>query len=123
MISAEQLIEAHLKAISERDLPAYTATLHDDVVVVLPNGGRLEGRQAVEDFHRDWFADLDWTQDLTRVAYVETDGTAVATYEADYRDVDGSGAPIHARNLLCMIFTRTAEGWLLLHDQNTRLAT
>lgn len=115
------VLEAHLSAIAERDLEAYSATIHDDVIVVLPNGKRLEGRQAVEGFHRDWFADLDWTQEMRQVSLVETAGTLVAIYEADYHDVDRDGAPIHARNVVSLVFAKEPEGWLLVHDQNTRL--
>ncbi|MEV0583179.1 nuclear transport factor 2 family protein [Nonomuraea sp. NPDC050310] len=120
-MSAEQTLQAHLAALTARDLAAFTATLHEEVVVVLPNGSRLEGRQAVTDFHRDWFADLDWTQELTPLSVIETAGTLVATYEADYCDVDAQGAPIHARNVLSLVFTHGPDGWSLLHDQNTRL--
>ncbi|WP_327088244.1 nuclear transport factor 2 family protein [Nonomuraea sp. NBC_01738] len=109
-------LKTHLDAVSGRDLAAYSATIHDDVLVVLPNGSRLEGRAAVEDFHREWFADLDWTQEMTPVWTKETDGTLVAAYEADYRDGD-----YHARNLVTLVFTRVGEDWLLIHDQNTRL--
>ncbi|RJL31968.1 YybH family protein [Bailinhaonella thermotolerans] len=121
MTSDESVVQIHLAAIADRDLKAYSATLHDDVIVVLPNGNRLEGRRSVEDFHREWFADLDWTQELHPLSLVETEGTLSALFEADYRDVDASGAPIHKRNLVSLVFTRTAEGWLLLHDQNTPL--
>ncbi len=30
---------------------------------------------------------------------------------------------MHARNLVSLVFTRAPEGWLLVHDQNTRLAS
>ncbi|WP_336206965.1 YybH family protein [Nonomuraea sp. LPB2021202275-12-8] len=93
MTDAGSTLDAHLAAIAQRDLKAYAATLHDDVVVVLPSGRLLEGRQAVEDFHRDWFADLDWSQEMRQVSLVEAAGTVVALFEADYRDVDEAGEP------------------------------
>lgn len=115
--TAQTTLDAHLVAIAGRDLGAYSATLHDDVIVVLPNGSRLEGRKAVEDFHREWFSDLDWTQEMRLVWSKETEGTMVAVYEAEYHD----GGDYRARNLVSLVFTRAGEDWLLLHDQNTRL--
>ncbi|MBB5075666.1 YybH family protein [Nonomuraea sp. NPDC059023] len=116
MISAQKTIEAHLAAIAGRDLEAYAETLHDDVIVVLPNGKTLEGREAVLEFHREWFSELDWTQKMCRIWEKETEGTLVSVYEADYHEGD-----YHARNLVSLVFTRVGDAWLLLHDQNTRL--
>lgn len=110
-------LDVHLAAIAGRDLDGYAATLHDDVIVVLPNGSLIQGRDAVLDFHREWFKDLDWSQEMSMVSVVETETTLVGVYEADYRD-----GPLHKRNLVSLVFTLVDGSWLLLHDQNTPLA-
>lgn len=121
MEAARDAIDQHLSAIRNRDLTSYAATLHDDVLVVLPTGTRFEGRAAVEDFHRDFFADPDWSQAMTEVRLTVTESTASALYEAVYRDVGPDGTPILARFLVGLVFVLTDSGWLLLHDQCTPL--
>lgn len=119
MTDAQKAIDHHLETIYARDLDGYAATLHDDVVLVLPTGATFVGKAAVVDFHREFFADTDWTQILAEKARTVGEHTASALFEADYTDVDPSGAPIHRRYLVGLVFTRVDEEWLLLHDQCT----
>jgi uncharacterized protein (TIGR02246 family) len=117
--AARAAIERHIATITRRDLDGYTATLHDDVVVVLPTGRTLAGKTAVVEFHREFFADPDWTQDLTERTMTVGEHVARALFEADYRDVDPAGAPIQMSYLVAFVFARTGDDWLLLHDQCT----
>lgn len=117
----EKTLDEHLRAIAERDLAAYTATLHEDVTLILPTGARREGREAVTDFHRDFFADHDWTQDFRPVRTIATPGAVTAVYDVDYRDVDMAGAPIRKNFLVSLVFVRADGQWLLFHDQCTPL--
>ncbi len=119
MTDAREAIDRHLQTITARDLDGYVATLHDEVVLVLPTGTTLAGKAAVAGFHREFFADTDWTQELTEKAMTLGEHTASALYEADYTDVDAAGAPVHQRFLLGLVFTRAGDEWLLLHDQCT----
>lgn len=117
---AEHLAK-HLAAIGARDLDAYTATLHDQVTLILPNGTVHAGRQAVVDFHRGFFADPDWRQDFTAERLVVTGRAASALYRVEYHDVDTEGAPYHRRFLVGLLFVPVGDRWLLLHDQCTSL--
>jgi ketosteroid isomerase-like protein len=119
MSDARRAIEHHLETITGRDLDGYAATLHDDVVLVLPSGRTFVGKPAVVDFHREFFADPDWTQQLTERTTTVGEHTARALFDADYRDVDPAGAPVHQRFLVGLVFARVGEEWLLLHDQCT----
>jgi len=119
MTNARTAIDQHLRTITGRDLDGYTATLHDDVVLVLPTGKTFVGKAAVADFHREFFADPDWTQELTERTWSAGEHTARALFEADYSDVDQAGEPIRTRYLLGLVFARVGEEWLLLHDQCT----
>jgi uncharacterized protein (TIGR02246 family) len=122
MDAARSAVARHLAAIADRDLAAYAATVHDDVLVVLPTGARLDGRAAVLDFHRDFFADPDWSQEMVEVRFVATDDTISTLHEATYRDIDGAGEPVLKRFLVGLVFTQKDTEWLLLHDQCTPLA-
>jgi ketosteroid isomerase-like protein len=119
MTDAHAAIGRHLDTITGRDLDGYTATLHDEVVLVLPTGTTLVGKAAVTDFHRDFFADPDWTQDFTERTTTVGEHVARALFEADYRDVDHDGEPIEKRFLVAFVFARVGADWLLLHDQCT----
>jgi uncharacterized protein (TIGR02246 family) len=119
MTDARAAIGRHLDTINGRDLDGYAATLHDDVVLVLPTGTTFVGKEAVVDFHREFLADPDWTQDLTERTTTVGEHTARALYEADYRDVDGAGEPLQQRYLVAFVFVSVGGQWLLLHDQCT----
>ncbi|MGH3756951.1 YybH family protein [Actinophytocola sp.] len=119
MTDARKAIDRHVETITARDLKGYAATLHDDVVLVLPTGTTLAGKEAVVGFHQEFFADPDWTQDLAERTMTVGEHTARALFEADYRDVDAAGEPVRKRYLVGLVFTRVGEEWLLLHDQCT----
>ncbi|MEU4236779.1 nuclear transport factor 2 family protein [Actinoplanes sp. NPDC026619] len=112
-------VDRHLAAVTGRDLDGYLATVHDDVTLVMLNGRVIEGRAAIGEFHRDWFADPDWSWRLTRLSSVETGGTGVVVLAVDYDDLDQHGKPYSMHYLLGLTFTRHGEAWLLVHDQNT----
>jgi uncharacterized protein (TIGR02246 family) len=112
-------VERHLAAVTNRDLDDYLATVHDDVTLVMLNGRVIEGRPAAGDFHREWFADPDWSWRLTPLRSTSAGDTGVALVAVDYDDLDGAGKPYSLSYLLGLTFTRQDGTWLLLHDQNT----
>jgi ketosteroid isomerase-like protein len=114
-----EAVDRHLATITERDLTAYLATVHDDVTLIMPNGRLVEGKPALATFTGDWFGDLDWTWHLSPVHTTAADDTGVALFTVDYHDVDAAGQPYQLRYLLGLTFTRQNGVWLLLHDQNT----
>jgi uncharacterized protein (TIGR02246 family) len=119
MTDPRAAIGRHLDSIKARDLDGYAATLHDDVVLVLPTGTTFLGKDAVVGFHREFFADLDWTQELTERTTTVGEHTARVLYEADYRDVDAAGEPVREQYLVAFVFVDAGGEWLLLHDQCT----
>jgi uncharacterized protein (TIGR02246 family) len=112
-------LSVHLAAVSGRDLAAFAPTLAEDVVVIFPNGGRLEGKQAVLDFHREWFADNQWIYEAEVVRVEEGTDQASALVRYSYRD-DAEASPSLA--WLVLEFRRTDVAWQLYHDQNTAIA-
>ena len=115
-------LRAHLDAVRTRDLEAFAATVDGDCAVVLLDGRVVDGRDAVLELHRDWFADPDWSIEFSPVKTVVRDGLGVALVAVDYTDVDGRGAPVALHYLLSLTFAPAQEGWLLVHDQNTSSA-
>ena len=114
-----EAVQRHLDAVGGRDLDGYLATVHDDVSLILPGGRLVEGREAVAAFHREWFADPDWSWVLSGVRSAAAGDTGVAVVAVEYHDLDGSGQAYTVRYLLSLTFARRDGVWLLLHDQNT----
>jgi uncharacterized protein (TIGR02246 family) len=114
-----EAVDLHLAAIAQRDPDAYLATVHDDVALIAPNGKLLAGRDEMAAFHRDWFADPDWRWDLTALRHTVAGDTGIAVLSVDYHDLDSDGAPYSMSYVLSLVFVRSGDSWLLLHDQNT----
>ncbi|GGS46297.1 MULTISPECIES: nuclear transport factor 2 family protein [Actinokineospora] len=111
-------IEAHLTAIVERDLAAYSATLHPDVTVVVPSGRVMTGAAEVAAFHAEWFAETAWTYRTVTRHSVTTAVSAVRVVEVTYVDHPGAEP---SRFVMGLTFTRQDSRWLLIHDQCTVL--
>lgn len=58
-----ETVQAHLAAISARDLDAQlaTVTMGDKLILSFPDGERLETRQQFVDARKQWYADDSWT--------------------------------------------------------------
>jgi uncharacterized protein (TIGR02246 family) len=119
MMDFTAAVDEHLAAVAGRDLAGYLATVHDDVCLVQLDGRTVTGREAVGEFHREWFADPDWSWRLTPLHRATAGETGTALFAVDYHDLDRTGAPYTMRYLLGLTFARLDAGWLLLHDQNT----
>lgn len=113
----DELLERHLAAVPERDLDTYAATLAEDVTVIFPNGQEVVGREAVVDFHREWFADDQWIWEPEIIeSHAASGGLANALVRYTYRDTP-DGEP--RQRWLALHFRNDGDGWLLYHDQNT----
>lgn len=110
------VLEAHLRAIEQRALEALLATVDDrEVLVLLPNGKQIGSRAEFEAFHREWFAETDWSMKFHVEKVVETPELAYGLVTYTYTDPSGSKG-----RWLLLVFRRTAGGtWKLVHDQNT----
>ncbi|MFD0556014.1 uncharacterized protein (TIGR02246 family) [Stackebrandtia endophytica] len=119
MVKFDDAVTAHLDTVNRRDLAGFSATIDDEVTVVLPNGTLLSGRAEVEEFHKGWFEDPDWKMTTTVVSQRSDDDTGVMICEVTYDDLDGEGKPYSMSYLLSLTFRRKGDTWLLVHDQNT----
>lgn len=114
--SFDAQLQRHLEAVQGRDLETLAATLADEVTVIFPNGDRVEGKQAVLEFHRDWFADQQWVWEPEVVERRSGNGIATALVRYAYRDTPDSEPRYR---WLALQFEDSGAGWLLYHDQNT----
>jgi ketosteroid isomerase-like protein len=116
-----ETLDAHLRAIHDRDLPALVDTLPDDdeLVLIMSNGRLVRTVHQFVELHRAWFQSSTWTLIPTPVRTIETPDLAVAVLHLDYRDKPTTGPPIREASLLTLTFARRAGRWVMVHDQNT----
>lgn len=111
-------VDAYVSAVGSRELAGIEATItsHDDLPLIFPDGTSYSTRQEYVDFHREWFADPDWTMEMEPVSLTVRDGLGIALMHTTYTDAAG---PRQA--LLTLTFARESGEWRLVFDQNTRI--
>ena len=115
-------LDRHLAAIQSRDLSEMeaTITLEPDMVLIFPDGSRLETRQQFLDFHKQWFADQTWV--MTPEILRKWEGTDYSYALLRYSfDPDGDGPLAPSQSYLSLGFRLEEGEWRLVHDQNTRI--
>ncbi|MDJ0757056.1 MAG: hypothetical protein QNJ45_26225 [Ardenticatenaceae bacterium] len=117
-------LTVHLDAIQNRDLETFTGTLAADgkLTIILPNGSFMNQFEEIVEFHRQWFADPDWSLILEEISRWQTEHVGSVVYRVIYNDLDPDGKPYHLRYLLNLTFIYQEGRWLLVHDQNTMLS-
>ncbi|MBP6013383.1 MAG: nuclear transport factor 2 family protein [Alphaproteobacteria bacterium] len=117
-------LEAHVKAVQSRDLPALekTITTGEALDLILPNGKRLTTRAEFVGLHRDWFNETNWTWTLEPLAITMAGDMAIITAHTHYEEREGAKTT-QTENYLSLAFRKEGGTWRLVHDQNTRIAT
>jgi ketosteroid isomerase-like protein len=116
------VLNAHVKAVQTRDLPALEKTITADqgLELILPNGKRMTTRKEFVNLHRDWFKETNWTWTFEPESATVATDMAVITGRTHYEERDGQ-TTTKSENWLTLIFLKEKDGWRLIHDQNTRL--
>ena len=115
-----ETLDAHLRAIQQRDLQGLIDTLPAENLTLIMSDGRLV--RSVQEFvklHQGWFESKSWTLGTEIVSLYETPDLGLATLHIDYRDTPPAGTPIHETSHLTLAFARLGDRWVMIHDQNT----
>jgi len=120
----EDIVAAHLKAIQERDLPAFSAFLDPsrNCILIFPGGQMTQGYENVLNFHKDWFEDPDWRMDCQLLDAFTIGSAGYALLDVVYKDLDQDGNPYELKYYLSLLFAKVEGRWILLRDQNTKKA-
>jgi len=118
-------VEAHLAALSARDMDALLPTLTSgkDLTMIAPNGYRFETRQQYVDFHRQWFATKDEGKLIAEIVHlIESPALGHALIKYRYTSKDNAGKPQATDSWLTLTFALEGGSWRLVFDQNTLIA-
>jgi ketosteroid isomerase-like protein len=109
-------VEAHLAAISARNMDALLPTLtgKDSLVLFTAGGGQYETRQQYLDFQRDWFAGhTDGTIETEIVDLTEALAFAHALVEYRYHTQNAAGETQTRKSWSILTFDLENGSWLL----------
>jgi ketosteroid isomerase-like protein len=117
-----EAVEAHLAAITARDMEALLPTLTggNDLTMIAPNGYKFDTRQQYIDFHRQWFAIKDegkFEREIVRLIESPALGHALIRYR--YSSKDEGGKTRTTVSWLALTFALEGGNWRLVFDQNT----
>jgi len=117
----EDALHLHLQSIENRDIEAFAEFLHPSLnsIIILPNGGMVEGFDNIVNFHREWFADFDWKMDVEVIDTFIAGSVGYALLDVVYHDLDENGQPYELKYFLSLLFNEIDGKWILLRDQNT----
>ena len=118
----DDVLDKHLNAIQTKNFEAFLDTVphQGELTLLLANGRLMTTAEEFVALNREWFADPDWSLQITLIRKFTGADLGFALVEVNYHDIDRSGNPIDKPYYLNLIFRRHADGrWLLTHDQNT----
>lgn len=119
-------VEAHIAAVSARDMEALLPTLTngENLTMIAPDGRKFDTRQQYIDFHRQWFAmqDEGKLELIEFVRFVESPGLGHVFLKYRYSFKDPAGATQSMVNWLALTFALEEGSWRLVFDQNTPVA-
>ena len=116
-----KIVQEHLDVVIKKDIVTfqkYLSPTHEPLVI-LPSGDILQGYDAVLQFHKDWFADGDWSMKAEIVDGVHIGNMGYGLVDVTYNDLDENAKPYEMKYLLSMVFVSIGDRWILLRDQNT----
>jgi ketosteroid isomerase-like protein len=115
---ALQVMEQHLQAVSQKNLQSLADTLDPDgrMQLILPQSEIREGTEAFLAFHRDWFANGDWTFETRILNHELGRDLAMVVVEIIYREPERDGKPYVNRMIVSYDLIRKNGRWYVIKD-------
>jgi len=117
----KEALENHFGAVVNKNLEPYVGSLAkaETLHMVFPDGEMLTHIDSIAQFHKDWFAQDNWTFEYQIIKQDQVGDLAYAFLDIDYRKQKEGEDPLHLNFYLNVIFKYIDGEWLLVHDQNT----
>lgn len=110
----------HLESLKNKDLKTFMETVStEDITLIMPNGNLITNYKEFYELHKEWFLDEDWTIEYEILKQDEYSNIGTVLLSIVYKDVDENSNPIVMTYYLHLIFKKSGNEWLLIHDQNT----
>ncbi len=112
-------LKRHLDAIQAKDFKSFESTLSDErLTFILPDGAFSSDPVAYREVLKEWFTG-DWTFAYKVISVEKTAEMGSVLLLCDYNEADRDGKPYHLDHYLSLVFKKSGDKWLLVHDQNT----
>ena len=90
-----------------------------DLTAILSDGAVIDSSQEYLEFHKEWFAEKDWTITFDPVFTEESSEMGYAIIETEYFDKEEDGSPFAIEILKTVIMRKQENGWSIVHSQQT----
>ena len=116
-------VSRHLDAIQQRDFERFESTLatHGTIDFILPSGRYSDDPVAYRGMLKEWFETPGWTFDYDVLRRIEGTDLGSVLLRVRYREADRGGKPYALDHFLLLVFQKSGDRWLLVHDQNTTI--
>lgn len=113
-------LDVHLNALKAGDIDKLEPTVAGKVSMIGPDGKKFDSKKVFMDFHKAWFAqsNWEWKGNILRTETSDSLGYALIQLQFIQKDTVGS-ILFQDHEFLVLIFKNSAQGWQLVHDQNT----
>ncbi len=119
MNSTNEPLDSYLASIAERDPARLGALVDESVILLMPNGKLVIGKEAFVELHREWFKDRDWSWRTKVLASNRWSEGVNYLLHVEYSDKDEKGINTSFSYHLGLTFRKEAGRWLLTFDQNS----
>jgi len=113
-----ELMEKHLRAVSEKDLETLALTMHPTgkMQLILPSQEITVSVDSFLSFHQEWFKDAVWTFDTEILNTQIGDQLGMAVVESVYREPERNGKPYFNRMIISYLLEKTDDKWYVIKD-------
>ncbi|WP_273567628.1 YybH family protein [Maribacter halichondriae] len=112
------VMQTHLDAVTNRDLEILRSTLSPkgNMQLILPSEEIIDKVEGFMDYHKEWFAQTDWTFEtkILNTAVGETMGMAIT--EVVYREPERDGKPYFNRMIISYDLQKIEGRWYIIKD-------
>ncbi|MDF0708473.1 YybH family protein [Flagellimonas okinawensis] len=112
------IMEKHLNAVTNRDLPTLQSTMHPGgkMQLILPGMEIIHGVDGFMEYHKDWFSDENWTFDTKILNTDVGEQFGMAITEIVYREPERDGAPYFNRMIVSYVLEHVNGNWYIIKD-------